>query len=453
MTASPLAAEQEILGALLLDQRLFDDIAGSLRPEHFSHETHGRIYEALAAKIERGQDVSPILLARHFDDDPALKHLGGAGYLTGLVVNCTAPKSALASYVALVIDASLARTAAAAVLAAQDSIANPAPGDTARDAVQALIGDLEAAMEHGLAGEPVGILEAVDLGMRHAESAWRHGECGIATGLLDLDAMIGGLRAGELTVVAGRPSMGKSALAGFMALQAAKSGRGAALFSLEMSTYQLAQRFLAVETGLAYADMQRGRLQEEDFAKLHAARHAFSGINLFIQDMQGRAKRLDAIKADIRRLRRREKIELAVVDYIGLIEPPNRYRGNRVAEMGEISAAMKALAVDCQIAVIAVSQLNRGPEQREDKRPMLSDLRESGSIEQDADLVMLVYRDEYYLERSKPSGISDYDWASKKADAKGVFEVNIAKNRNGPVGTVRLFFDPPTARFANLAKI
>lgn len=448
----PVAAEQEILGALLLDQRLYDNLAGTLRPEHFSHETHGKIYEAIALKIERGQDVSPVLLARHFDEDPALKHLGGAGYLSKLLANCTAPRSALASYAALVIDASLARTAAQAVLAAKDSISNPPPGDTARDAVRALIGDLEAAMEHGLVGAPVGILEAVDLGMRHAEAAWRHGECGIPTGLIDLDAMIGGLRAGELTVAAGRPSMGKSALAGFLALQAAKSGHGAALFSLEMSTYQLAQRFLAVETGISYADMQRGRMQEGDFGKLHAARTAFAGMILSIQDMQGRPKRLDAIKADIRRLRRKEKIELAVVDYIGLIEPPNRYRGNRVAEMGEISAAMKALAVDCEIAIIAVSQLNRGPEQREDKRPMLSDLRESGSIEQDADLVMLVYRDEYYLERSKPTGMGDYDWAAKKADAKGVFEVNVAKNRNGPVGTIRLFFDPPTARFANLAK-
>ena len=303
-----------------------------------------------------------------------------------------------------------------------------------------------------------------------AEAAYkRDGNlAGVATHLLDLDKQLGGLHSSDLLILAGRPSMGKTALATNIAFNAASAYReevqedgtrkvvdGAVVgfFSLEMSAEELATRILAEHSGISSHRIRRGEISAEEFPRLVEASNALSHVPLFIDDTAGLT--VSALRTRARRLKRLHNLGLIIVDYLQLVLPSAGSRPeNRVQELSQITRALKNLSKDLGVPVLALSQLSRAVEQREDKRPQLADLRESGSIEQDSDVVMFVYREEYYLERAKPDDGSDkiIEWQEKMDRVHNVADVIVAKQRHGPVGTVKLHFTPELTKFSNLAR-
>jgi replicative DNA helicase len=294
---------------------------------------------------------------------------------------------------------------------------------------------------------------------------------GVPTGLIDLDEKLGGLQSSDLIILAARPSMGKTALAVTIAANAAAAtaagpeaeglpdGRYAiGVFSLEMSAEQLAMRLLSAQAELSSDDLRRGKLRDTDFKRVVQASQDLASRALYIDDTP--ALSVAALRTRARRLKRRHGLSALVVDYLQLVRPSaSNAQANRVQEIAEITQGLKAIAKELNIPVVALSQLSRAVEQREDKRPMLSDLRESGAIEQDADVVMFIYRDEYYLERAEPQprpGLSDdkYDeehrkWLERYEKSRGIADLIIAKQRNGPIGSIKLAFDPARGRFSN----
>jgi replicative DNA helicase len=295
---------------------------------------------------------------------------------------------------------------------------------------------------------------------------------GVPTGMIDLDDKLGGLQPSDLVILAGRPSMGKTALAITIAANAAAThavgpdtddlagdSYAVGVFSLEMSAEQLAMRLLSAQADLSSDDLRRGKLRDMDFKKVVQASQDLAGRPLFIDDTP--ALSVAALRTRARRLKRRHGLSLLVVDYLQLVRPAHSSpQTNRVQEIAEITQGLKAIAKELNIPVLALSQLSRAVEQREDKRPQLSDLRESGAIEQDADVVMFVYRDEYYQERSEPKQRPEetrerYEeryqgWQKRYEESRGIADLIIAKQRNGPIGSIRLSFDATRGRFSNL---
>ncbi|MBX9805170.1 MAG: replicative DNA helicase, partial [Alphaproteobacteria bacterium] len=303
--------------------------------------------------------------------------------------------------------------------------------------------------------------EALTTSIEMAEVAYRRDShiVGVTTGLTDLDKWLGGLHPSDLLIIAGRPSMGKTILATNIAFNAAvasmennKSGASVAFFSLEMSAEQLATRILASESGVSSDKIRRGEIRAEDFPMFVEVSRRLSTIPLFIDDTP--ALTVSALRTRARRLKRQEGLGLIVIDYLQLMEGGGSKRSseNRVQEISDITRALKALAKELDVPVIALSQLSRAVEQREDKRPQLSDLRESGSIEQDADVVMFIFREEYYeVRRQPPEGTDKHaEWQARMNQIANQAEVIIAKQRHGPVGTVRLYFEGQLTRFGNL---
>jgi replicative DNA helicase len=307
-----------------------------------------------------------------------------------------------------------------------------------------------------------------------AEAAFKRSgkTTGVSTGFKDLDERLGGLHASDLIVLAGRPSMGKTALATNIGFNAARSFRpgesgtakaedGAVVgfFSLEMSSEQLATRILAEESGVPSHDIRQGRVSNEDFDKFVQASQRLASVPFFIDDTP--ALTIAGLRTRARRLKRQQGLGLVIVDYLQLLRGAGESGGfeNRVQEISEITRGLKALAKELNVPVLALSQLSRAVEQREDKRPMLSDLRESGSIEQDADVVMFVFREEYYLARSEPTqrpeeGVEKFGdrhdkWKERCEQVYGLAEIHVAKQRHGPVGKVTLRFDGKTTKFDN----
>ncbi|MEM9122806.1 MAG: replicative DNA helicase, partial [Pseudomonadota bacterium] len=295
------------------------------------------------------------------------------------------------------------------------------------------------------------------------------GLAGYSTGISDLDKHLGGLQRSDLVIVAGRPGMGKTAMATTLAYNIAKAhlncqktdkngrkidGAKVLYFSLEMSSEQLATRIISSVTGISSSRIRRGEIDQEEFSSLAQAAKEVEKTPLFIDDTGGIS--IAALAARARRLTLKEDIGVIMVDYLQLVTPSGTKRGdNRVQEISEITQTLKALAKELDVPIIALSQLSRAVESREDKRPMLSDLRESGSIEQDADIVMFLYRASYYLEQQKPpQGDEDAmrDWQEKRARLGYESEVIIGKHRHGPVGKADLYFDPKYTRFTNLQK-
>ena len=275
---------------------------------------------------------------------------------------------------------------------------------------------------------------------------------GVTTGLSDLDGVTGGLLHGELCIVAGRPGMGKSALALHIAIAAAQAGHVVAFFSLEMTRSETGRRALSSKTGIPYNDMRRGVVDGTGMRNISAAAQQLVSLPLIIDE----SARLStaALKARVRRIRHEHGLGLVVIDYLQLIRPDDRYKGNRVHEVSEISADLKALAKEMSVPVLVLSQLNRTTELRDNKRPQLSDLRESGAIEQDADLVIFAYRDEYYLERSEPpAGTPEHtEWADKMSAARNTMELILAKNRHGPTVTKTIYANMSTSAFGDLRR-
>ncbi|MBI1275265.1 replicative DNA helicase [bacterium] len=460
-------AEQALLGILLIKNDAQTDVGDFLRTEHFYEPVHQKIYAAVLALMEKGHIANPVTLKHFFDKDEALAPVGGADYLHQLAANAGMLVYA-ADYAKTIYDLALKR----ALIDIGETVVKEAYVLEAGDSA---FGQIERAEQQLFTLATVGQVErsvkalstAVAESIARTEKAYRNAGrvSGCTTGFIDMDRLLGGFQDSDLIILAGRPSMGKTALATSMACEAAKAfakdfeengkqGKcgSVGFFSLEMSAEQLAGRLLAGITGLNSSRLRRGELNEDDFAKMVEGSVELSAMPLYIDDTP--AISISALRTRARRMKRQHNLSLLVVDYLQLLRGTSAQAAtNRVLEITEITQGLKAIAKELNIPVIALSQLSRAVEQREDKRPQLSDLRESGSIEQDADVVMFVFREEYYLMRSMPREDSPkfQQWQDDMTKLHGIAEVIIAKQRHGPIGNVRLAFHSDTTRFANYA--
>ena len=463
-------AEQALLGAILINNEAMDRVVGFLEAHHFYEPIHQKIYEVAGKLIGAGKQATPITLRTFFEsDEPIEDDLTIPQYLVRLAAGATTILNA-ADYGRTIYDLATRR---ALITIGSDlvTVAYDSPVDAPPEAqIQEAESRLYELAESGKYGQGfVNFRDALNDAIDMASAAYqRDGHLsGLSTGLVDLDSRMGGLQRSDLIVLAGRPSMGKTSLATNIAYNVAKKYRaeqdesGVAMsvvggvvgfFSLEMAAEQLATRILAEQAEISSSKIRRGMITEDEFRRLAAASQEMSVVPLFIDQTGGIS--IAQLAARARKLKRQHGLDLLVVDYIQLLSGSKRTGEGRVQEVTEITTGLKALGKELEVPIIALSQLSRQVEQREDKRPQLSDLRESGSIEQDADVVLFVYREEYYVERTKPSeGTPEFaDWQVKMESVSGRAEVIIGKQRHGPVGTVNLSFESEFTRFGNLAR-
>lgn len=452
MTSPLQHIEQLFLGCLLVSDKAYDEHMPKIQPWHFSIAVHERIFRAVSDRYEAGQYVSAALVAPAFDKDSDLSEVGGVRYLYDLAQGVvTATTGQVNSYAEKIYGEHCRR--ATAQLAAQIQVISEQPEFAVEKdlpAIEAATLDLMA----GLSPDEVGEVGAQDLSAAVGKAlkdvnAAQSGEFGIRTGLPKLDTHLRGLKAGRLYIAAGRPAMGKTAFGLTLAANAAKSGKKVLFFSIEMGESDLMQRLLARYSGISVDAMNTpGALNPDDHAKLASCGGAVRVLPLKILHRQF----LTASTAHgyARRFKRRHGLDLLVIDYLGLMQVEDR-RANKVHQIEEITTGLKRLANSLQIPVLLLAQLNRSVEQREDKRPQLSDLRDSGSIEQDADVVMFIFREEYYLQQQSAAVSKGFSPAYQKqkeaarnadmAALKGQAEIIIAKNRQGKTGVITVQFN------------
>lgn len=463
-----MEAEQALLGALLVNNAALEKVSDFLRPEHFYNPAHGRIYEVIGKMTDRGQEANPVTLKEYFHKDEELEHVGGGGYLAELARNVVNVVNVY-DYGRTIYELHLRR----ALIALGEDVCEQAmspnidlPASTQIEQAEQQLFNLAAAGETSRGF--VKFSSSLRVAIETAEKAYKNqGKItGVTTGLSDIDAKLGGLHNSDLLIVAGRPSMGKTVMGVNIAFNAARryletggqEGAVAAVFSLEMSAEQLAARILADIAEVPSDKIRRGDLMDSDFQKFIEASRLLSSVPLFVDDTP--ALTISAVRTRARRLKRTENLGLIVVDYLQLLYGSGRGGENRVQEISEITRGLKAIAKELHVPVVALSQLSRAVESRENKRPQLSDLRESGSIEQDADVVMFLYREEYYLEREEPARRAEeteekfndrYEqWQQRCAESHNIAECIVAKQRHGPIGTVRLYFEGQYTRFSDL---
>jgi replicative DNA helicase len=464
-----LEAEQALLGALLYDNAAYERLGDNLQASHFYEPFHQRLYTAIEEYVRKGQLAEPIVLVERFKRDPAFEELGGVRYFADLVDRAP-PVANAVDYARVVYDLALRRD----LIRIGGEIGKSAVENVeseARDLIESAEQQLYNLAEHGGAASQgfVSFADALAGAVHLAHEAFERdgGLAGLSTGLVDLDKKLGGLHGSDLIILAGRPSMGKTALATNIAFNVARNyawepqpdgtrktvrGGVVAFYSLEMSADQLALRLLADVSGVSSDRLRKGEIDASDFARVRDAAIEIQESPLYIDATGGLS--LAKLVARARRLKRQVGLDLIVVDYLQLVTASEgKQSQGRVQEVSEITMGFKALAKELAVPVIALSQLSRQVEQREDKRPQLSDLRESGSIEQDADCVMFVYREAYYLGRSEPrEGTPEHlTWQEEMDKLRGVAEVILGKQRHGPIGTVRLSFNEDTVKFGNLA--
>ncbi len=466
-----LEAEQELLGAILVNNEAYDRISTLLTPDHFYEPLHGRIYARAADLITKGHIANPVTLKAYFEQDEALAEAGGPAYLAALA-GAAAPVINVADYGRAIYEfaqrRALIRIGTEMVNTAFDAPDELTPSDQIEQAEQGLFRLAETGQAtRDFQGFDKALSAAIDTA---AKAYHRDGDlAGISTGLVDLDHHLGGLHKSDLIILAGRPSMGKTALVtniGFNVANAfeprqtetgqiepANGGR-VGFFSLEMSAEQLASRILSEQTEIYTEKIRKGQITEDQFDRLAGAAERLEKIPFFIDDTP--ALTISALTARARRLKRLHGLDLVIVDYLQLVRggSSGNSQENRVQEISAVTQGLKALAKELDLPVIALSQLSRQVEARDDKRPQLSDLRESGSIEQDADLVMFVFREEYYVQRRQPrEGTPEHaEWQTEMDAVHGLAEVIVGKHRNGPTGTVKMSFQGEFTRFGNLAK-
>ena len=464
-----IEAEQQLLGAILTNNDLFDRVAQILRAEHFYDPVHARIFETAAARIAKNNLASPVTLKAFLEDDAGLAELGGPAYLMRLA-GAAISSFAVRDYAEMIYDLAIRRELIdvgneIAAKAARVEVQSE-PKEQIVEAEQKLYALAEQGQtEQGFQSFLTAVTDAVKV----ANAAYQRegGLAGVSTGLIDMDKKLGGLHRSDLLILAGRPSMGKTSLATNVAFNIARaykkgitsSGEEGAVdggvvgfFSLEMSAEQLASRILSEVAEIPSNQIRRGDFTEGEFRRIVDAAKELEAAPLFIDDTP--ALPISQLAARARRLKRTHGLDALFVDYLQLVRGTGRSE-NRVNEISEITMGLKAIAKELDIPVVALSQLSRQVENREDKRPQLSDLRESGSIEQDADVVMFVFREEYYKEREKP-GDHELDkmaiWQEEMERLHGKAEVVIGKQRHGPIGTVELSFEGQFTRFGNLVK-
>ncbi|MGB1539528.1 MAG: replicative DNA helicase [Rickettsiales bacterium] len=457
--------ERELLGALLINNDVLTQVGDFLKSEHFFEPVHQRIYAAVQKFYDRGQIANPVTLKQFFDQDEALADIGGAQYLVKLAAGASTIIN-VTDYGRAIYDMALKR----ALIHVGEEMTNDAYApDIDVGAVEQIerteqkLFNLssEGSVSRGFEAVSIGATEAI----KSAEAAFKSDGhvVGLSSGIMDLDKMLGGMQNSDLIILAGRPSMGKTSLATNIAHNAAKilhekhqNGEEKAsvgFFSLEMSAEQLAARMIATAAKLSSSSMRRGEVNDDEFMKLVQASNEVATLPFFIDDTP--ALSIAAVRTRARRLKRMHNMQLLIVDYLQLLRGSSvSSQASRVQEISEITQGLKAIAKELDIPVIALSQLSRAVEQREDKKPQLSDLRESGSIEQDADIVMFVFREEYYISRLMPAEDSPKfaEWQADMERCYGIGEVIIAKQRHGPIGTVKLAFIDKYTEFTDLAK-
>ena len=474
-----LEAEAALLGALMIDNRVAEDVQVRLRPEHFHEPLHGRIYEAVLRLVDKNMIANPVTLRPMFEADEGMRALGGPAYL----VQLTSSGSGLIGardFATQIYDLALLRALIGVGREmVEKAIDTSESVDPKAQIEQAEVALYRVAEEGGEEGGVKSFVQAARAAVQQAERALNSGGhlSGITTGFDSLNGKMGGLHRSDLLILAGRPGMGKTSLATNIAFNAAmravrdkedgidpakSAGAAVAFFSLEMSADQLATRILSEQSRISSENLRMGKISQQDFRDLARAAAELETLPLYIDDTPGLT--IAALRTRARRLKRQRGIDLVIVDYLQLLQGSGKGGdGNRVQEISEISRGLKQLAKELHVPVIALSQLSRQVESRENKRPQLSDLRESGSIEQDADMVMFVYREEYYINFQKPKEASRdagddvaavaafEDWQRQMADAHGLAEVVIGKQRHGATGTVTLKFESKFTRFSDLA--
>jgi replicative DNA helicase len=469
-------AEAALLGALMIDNRLAEDIQLKLRPDHFFEPLHARIYEQVLKLIDRNMIASPVTMRPLFEADEEMKALGGPGYLAQLTGSGAAVIGAR-DFAGQIYELALLR---ALIGVGREMVENAL--DTSEDVdPKGQIEQAESALyrvaeEGGAESSVKTFAEATRMAVQLAEKALNTGGglSGVTTGLDGINAKTGGLHHSDLVILAGRPGMGKTALATNIAYNAAarylrdledgipaekSAGAPVAFFSLEMSADQLATRILAEQSGISGENLRMGKISQTDFRNLARAAAELESLPLYIDDTAGLT--IAALRTRARRLKRQRGIGMIVVDYLQLLQGSGKSGGdqNRVQEISEISRGLKTLAKELHVPVLALSQLSRAVEQREDKRPQLSDLRESGSIEQDADMVWFVYREEYYVQSKEPKRPMDGDdskifeahdqWARDMERVYGMAELIVAKQRHGSTGKVKMKFEAKITKFSD----
>ena len=461
-----IEAEQQLLGAILTNNDTYERISDIVQPEHFYDPVHARIFEVVAGRIRLNALASPVTLKPFLEDDEGLREIGGPAYLSSLA---GAAISSLASrdYAQIIYDLSIRRDL---IQLGADISGNAARVDITSDPKDQIVEAEQALYSLGEKGRIdsgfQSFLKSVTSAVSTATAALQRGGglVGLGTDFTDLDRKLGGLHRSDLLIIAGRPSMGKTALATNMAFNIARKFRKGTLpdgsegaveggvvgfFSLEMSSEQLAARILSQAAEVSSEQVRRGDLDDVELRRFYEAAKALEACPLYIDDTP--ALPISQLLARARRLKRTYGLDALFVDYLQLVRPGST-KQNRVTEVSEITQGLKAIAKELDIPVVALSQLSRQVEQRDDKRPQLADLRESGSIEQDADVVMFVFRPEYYEERKKPDeedGEATAKWMDRMKNVHGLAEVIIGKQRHGPIGTVELSFEGRFTRFSN----
>jgi replicative DNA helicase len=464
-----MEAEQALLGAILVNNEAFYRISDFLEPKHFIEGIHQRIFELVGGLIRAGKLATPVTLKTFLPPDLDIAGLTVNQYLARLAAEATTIINA-EDYGRTVYDLSIRRDLIMIgedmVNLAYDAPVDATPQSHIEDAERKLFELAETGRyETGFQRFAQALTTAVDMA---AQAYQRDGNLsGLATGLTDLDSRMGGLQSSDLIILAGRPGMGKTALATNIAYNVAKAWAGEVrpdghtatvnggiigFFSLEMSAEQLATRIIAEQTGIPSNKIRRGAINETDFENIKNISIELQSLPFYVDETGGLS--IGQLAARARRLKRQRGLDLLVIDYIQLLQGSSRRSSeNRVQEITEITTRLKALAKELNVPILALSQLSRQVEAREDKRPQLSDLRESGSIEQDADVVMFVFREEYYHQMRKPTEANREkfaEWLAEGERVQGKAEVIIGKQRHGPTGTVELQFDAEVTRFGNL---
>ena len=453
-----IEAEQSVIGSILVSNDIFDDISSIINYTKFYDPVHQKIFLAIENLISKGMLANPITLKNYFENDKTLIELEGHEYLVKITKFSTSLRQAI-EYAKIIYDMHVRRELIKISETTIDNASNKnidLPGEKIIEDSEKLLFDLaeRGSFSKSFIKFDAALNQTIEMASRAFKST--EGIVGVPTGLADLDDRLGGLHNQDLVIIGGRPSMGKTALATNIAFHAAKNIQdkglksSVAFFSLEMSSEQLSTRILSEQSRIKSNDIRRGKISEEQFDKFIETSKNISELPLYIDETP--AISIAAISNRARRIKRLFGCELVVVDYIQLMRATNIRSEGRVQEISEITQGLKALAKELNVPVLAVSQLSRAVEQRDDKKPQLSDLRESGSIEQDADVVMFVYREAYYLERKepRPATVEHAEWQNKMNEISILAEIMISKQRHGPTGNIKVEFEAMFTKFRDI---